>query len=257
MLNGITKLSLLIGAFFAPTFGFATSAIQFDASRSQSIIISNGSVNAWNAYRRSESMVPCHSNNCAWAAPSYAGAAFYFSSEQNCTAPFAFDSSATSIVSRVFVVADSSVAMPLTTLVDVPCPLRVAPFFDSSDSHTFSTVNVLGTTSLLIDNAESDLYSTGLHLYELTLSTPCQLNEIYVGGNPATPAWRRSWNGSVHEVVFVAGTPSPVETNAIQDYLSKKWGLPGPVSRGRDHYSIICDLGLRPGKMYSSTIIFR
>ncbi len=121
----------------------------------------------------------------------------------------------------------------------------------------FATSSVLSTATLFIDFAQSTEYTPGPHLYEMELSVPCQLCDLYIGGCPATPAWNRNWNGFVGEVVFTAPSVTETDAAAIRSYLSKKWGIGRYRSGMADELATLRALGIRTGGVYGSMLIMR
>ena len=143
-----------------------------------------------------------------------------------------------------------------STLLDAPCPLRL---FSSEveAAYLFATSSVLSTIELSIDFAQSTEYTPGPHLYEIRLDEPCQLNELHIGGNPATPAWNRNWNGTVSEVIFTAPPATETDAEAIRSYLSKKWLIGRYRSGMGDELAALHALGIRVGSVYGSMLIMR
>ena len=235
----------------------AFTALQFDAKASKSVSRTDGFVTAWVSTRGGVVANPCHATGCGWNAPRYnANGGLDFLATSGVASPLSFDLAETGLVSRAFIVADGGDATFCSTLLDAPCPLRLFSEDEDGTVH-FATSSVLSTLALSIDFAPGTAYSTGLHLYEIRLDMPCPLNELHIGGNPATPAWNRNWNGIVGEVVFTAPTVTETDASAIRSYLSKKWGIGRYRSGMADELAALHALGIRTGGVYGSMLIMR
>ncbi len=235
----------------------AFTALQFDATASRSVSRTDGCVTAWVSTRGGVVANPCHAIGCGWNAPQYdAGGGIDFLAVSGVASPLSFGLAQTGLVARAFIVADGGDAAFCSTLLDAPCSLRLFAEEEDGTVH-FATSSVLSTLALSIDFAPGTAYSTGLHLYEIRLDEPCQLNELHIGGNPATPAWNRNWNGSVGEVVFTAPTATETDVAAIRSYLSKKWGIGRYRSGMADELAALRALGIRTGGVYGSMLIMR
>ena len=235
----------------------AFSALQFDATASKSVSRTDGAVTAWVSTRGGSVANPCHVTGCGWNAPLYdAGGGIDFMVASGVASPLSFGLAETGLVSCVFIVADGGNAAFCSTLLDAPCPLRLFSEDEDGTVH-FATSSVLSTLALSIDFALDTTYSAEPHLYEIRLAEPCPLNELHIGGNPATPAWHRNWNGIVGEVVFTAPTVTDTDAAAIRSYLSKKWGIGRYRSGTADELASLRTLGIRTGGVYGSMLIMR
>ncbi len=197
---------------------------------------------------------PCHTNGGGWASPQYSGGMVGFSATGGVASPLSFAQSETGLVARAFIVAEGE-ASPLATLLDAPCPLRLMPA-DDGEPVRFATSSVLSSAALSIDFAPSTEFSAGPHVYEIELASPCPLSDLHIGGNPATPAWNRNWNGSVREVVFVSPSAT-ADAAVIRAYLSKRWGTGRYRSGVADERATLHSLGIRTSGVYGSALILR
>ena len=235
----------------------AFTALQFDATVSRSVSRTDGAVTGWVSTHGGVVANPCHTNGCGWNAPQYdAGGGIDFLAASGVASPLSFGFAETGLVSRAFIVADGGYAAFCSTLLDAPCPLRLFAEDEDGTVH-FATSSVLSTLALSIDFAPGTVYSAGPHLYEIRLDVPCPLNELHIGGNPATPAWNRNWNGVVGEVVFMAPAATETDAAAIRSYLSKKWGIGRYRSGMADELAALRALGIRTGGVYGSMLIMR
>ena len=235
----------------------AFTALQFDATASKSVVRMDGTVTAWVSTRGSVIANPSHATGNGWSAPQYnADGGIDFLATSSVASPLSFGLAETGLVSRAFIVADGGNAAFCSTLLDAPCPLRLFAEDEKGTVH-FATSSVLSTLALSIDFAPGTAYSTGPHLYEIHLGEPCPLNQLHIGGNPATPAWNRNWNGSVGEVVFTTPSVTEADAAAIRSYLSKKWGIGRYRSEMTDELAALRAIGIRTGGVYGSMLIMR
>ena len=235
----------------------AFTALQFDATVLKSVSRTDGAVTAWVSTRGGVTANPSHATGYGWNAPQYdADGGIDFLAVSGVASPMSFGPAETGLVSRAFIVADGGDAAFCSTLLDAPCPLRLFSEDEDGTVH-FATSSVLSTLSLSIDFAPGTAYSVGPHLYEIGLDEPCQLNELHIGGNPATPAWNRNWNGVVGEVVFTAPSVTETDAAAIRSYLSKKWGIGSYRSGMADELATLRALGIRTDGLYGSMLIMR
>ncbi len=251
LLQLLASLAVLVGGH-----ALAFSALQFDASDSRSVSRTDGAVAAWVSTRGGVIASTCHLAGHGWTAPSYCGGEVDFLAVSGIASPMSFPLSETGLVSRAFIVADGIEAAFCATLLDAPCPLHLFAPEEDGGFH-FATSSVLSTLALSIDFAPSTDFSPGPHLYEIGFEKPCQLNELHIGGSPATPAWNRNWSGSVREVIFTAPSTTETDAMAIRAYLSKKWRLGKYRSGIADELAVLRALGIRVGVVYGSMLIMR
>ncbi len=246
-----------LAAFLAAAGAMAWEALQFDATASRGVSQTGGVVTVWASTRGGVVASPCHEAGNGWGVPRYgAGAGIDFAAASGVASPLSFDLTETELVSRAFIVADCTVPAAYGTMLDAPCPLRLAPS-DGDGAGLFATSSVLSTIALSIDFAASTAFSRGTHLYEIELSEPCPLNELHIGGSPATPKWNRSWRGSVLEVVFTSPSATAEDADAIRSYLSKRWGIGRYRSGAAEELAVLKHLGIRTGNVYGSMMFLR
>ena len=233
------------------------TALQFDATVPGSVArTGDGAVAAWASTGGGVAATPCHTNGTGWAAPQHGAGAIDFAAEGRAVSPLSFPLSETGLVARAFIVAAGTDAATCRTLLDAPCPLRLMPAEEGGAVH-FATSSVLSSAALAIDFAPSTAFSPGLHVYEMELSEPCPLRDLYVGGSPATPAWGRGWNGSVREAVFVSPSATAEEVAVVRSYLSKRWRIGRCRSGVAGELSVLKRLGIRQGGVYGSMMLLR
>ena len=232
------------------------SALQFDAGATRCVSRTDGAVAAWASTRGGVVASTCHPAGHGWTAPAYCDGSIGFLTVSGVASPLSFPLMETGLVARAFIVADGTEAAFCSTLLDAPCPLRLMQLEEDTAFH-FATSSVLSTLGLSIDFAPSTDFAPGPHLYEIRLDEPCQLNELHIGGNPATPAWNRNWNGTVSEVIFTAPTVTETDSEAIRSYLSKKWRIGRYRSGIADELAVLRAIGIRAGGVYGSMLIMR
>jgi hypothetical protein len=178
--------------------------------------------------------------------------------DTNTVSPLQFPASATTLVSRAFLVANGTNATSLATLLDAPVPVRLSPKFFAGDTWYFEPSNVMGTASVTIDAAESDAWPLvdGLHLVEIAFGTPCSVSELYLGGNPATPDWNRSWEGGIAEFILLDGSITTEKLPVLRAYLGLKWSLPYDFQTPENARALLARLGIKSDPLYSSILLF-
>ena len=235
----------------------AFSALQFDASVSRSVSRTNGCVVAWVSTRGGVIASPCYANGSGWVEPQYdSRGVMGFSLATGTASPISFPLTETGLVARAFIVADGTAGMFGSTRLDAPCPLRLMQTEEDGALH-FATSSVLSTVGVSIDFTQTTKYTPGPHLYEMELSAPCPLSDLYIGGCPATPAWNRNWNGTIREAIFVSPTATATDATAIRSYLSKRWDIGRYKSGVTDELATLRALGIKTGGVYGSMLIMR
>ena len=242
----IFLLSLLSATAFA--------AMQFDASRVETLSVMNGEAAAWRSVDGAIELAPSHPATNGWSRPVVRDGLLAFADDGGLpSAPFAFPSSVTSLVGRVFIVATCPDPVPLSTLLDAPCGLRVAirPF--SFDPWRLETETLLLSASVSIGGANAN----GLRLFELVPDAACPANALYLGGHPATPNWNRHWRGSVAEAIFLSPSVSAFDAATVAAHLAFKWQLPRTAPPPSDTPFVLRSLGISGDNLYRTLFIFR
>lgn len=230
---------------------------QFDASRDGCVAATGGVVTAWHSANGNATAVLCHEPVNGWSAPSPAQDAISFDSPDGSVSPLSFDETMTAAVARVFAVADCTRFSDNATLIDAPCPIRLAPSPFAETPASLVTSNALGSLSISVDASATNILASGLHLVEAEFPAQIMLCDLSIGGSPATPAWQRGWCGSVREIILTDGAESENECAAIRSYLAKKWGLAPCPSGVENENAILRALGIRTGMVYGSLLIMR
>ena len=255
----IRQILLFLIAVFAIPHGMAMafSALQFDASAPSSVSATGGCVVAWVSVRGGVSASPCHAVGNGWVSPQCDNRGLVgFTSCSGTASPISFPLSETGLVARAFIVADGAGVAVGSTLLDAPCPLRIMLSEEDGAFH-FATSSVLSAVGVSIDFAQATGFTPGPHIYEMELAEPCQLCTIYIGGCPATPAWRRSWNGAVREIILVSPSATGTDAAAIRSFLSRKWGIGKYRSGLADEPAALRALGIKTDCIYGSMMIMR
>jgi len=97
----------------------------------------------------------------------------------------------------------------------------------------------------------------GYQLIEAEFEPPCPLNEIYVGGAPATAAWAQSWRGGVAELVLLADTPTGAQINALRRYLALKHGLAVPTESDGGIVATLKSMGVDSTGLFNSVFLVK
>ena len=249
-------LWLITAAFLYCGSSLAFSVLQFDASAFRNVSEFNSTVSSWRSIQGGVSLSPCHTISNGWSMPFYDKGAICFIANSGVVSPLAFSLTETSLVSRVFIVAKSNEPSFCSTLIDAPCPIRL--FQDNMGVfYHFSTSSVLSKLKLSIDFASSLIFSQGRHIYEIAFDKPYALNELYIGGNPSSPAWKRNWKGSIFEIILASPLISEIELSVIRAYLSKKWRLGNYRSDCDNELKVLKSLGIKTSGIYGSILIMR
>ena len=175
--------------------------IQFDASVRDSILVTNISkVVSWRSVYSPIVLSPVHENSSLWSQPRLESRRICF----NDASPLEFAGADTNLYNKIIVVADYNSLMPWSTLIDTIPALTTNPVAFSNDVFTFSTTNCIGSSSIIINGDESaEIPINSNFIVEFVLSNPTSLNNIYIGGSPATPNWNRSWDGCIYELLLL------------------------------------------------------
>ena len=245
-------------ALVAALAASANAAIQFDASFGPSLETNGDDVVSWVSTSGEAAIHPCHGATNGWTLARIAENGVDFSgTPAGVATPLCFQDSATGMVGRVFAVADCVAPSALSTIVDAPVPVRVsAPLFDA-DGFKVEATNALGAAYVELDGVQDGAVGAGRHVVEVAFDDPCEMRGIFIGGCPATPAWHRSWNGTIREVVLLPPGATGEELATVRAYLAKKWDMARRPSGLANELFIAKRLGLRVGSLYGSVLMVR
>ena len=229
--------------------------IQFDASASDSILVTNISkVVSWRSVNSPTILSPVHENSSLWSQPRLETRKICF----NDASPLEFAGADTNLYNKIIVVADCNSLMPWSTLIDTSPALATNPVAFSNEVFTFSTTNCIGSSIIIINGDEStEIPINSNFIVEFVLSSPTNLNNIFIGGSPATPNWNRSWDGCVFELLLLNEPLTEQQYSALYTYLSLKYKIEVSVPLCADSYGILKELGVKAGSVFTTIILWR
>ena len=110
-----------------------------------------------------------------------------------------------------------------------------------------------------INATSTDLFppASGLQVIEAEFEPPCPLNEIYVGGAPATAAWAQSWRGGVAELILLADAPTDEQLNALRRYLALRHGLAVPTESDGGIVATLAVMGVDTDGLFNSVFLVK
>ncbi len=175
------------------------------------------------------------------------------------TSPLAFPDSATGRISSAIAVVVCEDAADHATLFDASCSVRFMPSPFPDDDRTFYESQLTNAVTLSIDAVNTNLFpeASGLRLIEAEFEPPCPLNEIYVGGAPATAAWGQSWRGGVAELILLADTPTDEQLNALRRYLALMHGLAVPTESDGGIVATLTAMGVDTDGLFNSVFLVK
>ena len=229
--------------------------IQFDASASDSILVTNISkVVSWRSVNSPTILSPVHENSSLWSQPRLETRRICF----NDASPLEFVGTDTNLYNKIIVVADCNSLMLWSTLIDTIPALAANPVAFSNEIFTFSTTNCIGSSSIIINGDEStEIPINSNFIVEFVLSSPTNLNNIFIGGSPATPYWNRSWDGCIYELLLLNKPLTEQQYSALYTYLSLKYKIEVSVPLCADSYGILKGLGVKAGSVFTTIILWR
>ena len=229
--------------------------IQFDASVRDSILVTNISkVVSWRSVNSPTILSPVHENSSLWSQPRLETRKICF----NDASPLEFAGADTNLYNKIIVVADCNSLMPWSTLIDTSPALATNPVAFSNEVFTFSTTNCIGSSIIIINGDEStEIPINSNFIVEFVLSSPTNLNNIFIGGSPATPYWNRSWDGCISELLLLNEPLTEQQYSALYTYLSLKYKIEVSVPLCADSYGILKELGVKAGSVFTTIILWR
>ena len=214
----------------------------------------NGAV--WNSRDGSSALSSEHAATNGWSLAWRDGVLVCFDAS---TSPLAFPDSATGRVTRAIAVVVCEDAADHATLFDASCSVRFMPSPFPGDDRTFYESQLTNAVAVSIDAVNTNLFSSasGLRLIEAEFIPPCPLNEIYVGGAPATAAWAQSWRGGVAELILLPETPTDEQLNALGRYLALKHGLAVPTESDGGIVATLAAMGVDTDGLLNSVFLVK
>ena len=229
--------------------------IQFDASVRDSILITDISkVVSWKSVNTPTILSSVHETSSLWNQPHLETRRICF----NNASPLEFAGDNTNLYNKIIVVADCNSLMPWSTLIDTIPALAANPVVFSNEVFTFSTTNCIGSSSTIINGSEStEIPINNSFIMEFVFSNPTSLNNIFIGGSPATPYWNRSWDGCIYELLLLNESLTEQQYSALYTYLSIKYKIEVNVPVCVDSYGILKELGVKAGSVFTTIILWR
>lgn len=177
----------------------------------------------------------------------------------NTTSPLAFSDSTSNTISYVFAVVACSEPDTYATLIDAPCSIRFIPDSFNDEDVFFYESQLSNSVALSINAVQTHRFtaSTTLQLIEAAFDSPVPLNELYIGGTPATPAWKQSWEGDLAELILLNESQTEVQLNALRRYLALKHGVAVSSKSDAAIVTTLNDLGIDSGGYFNAVLLVR
>ena len=241
-------------AVFEVFFSVALSAtLQFTM---EGVLASDDTV-TWTSVNSFGIMSSVHAATNGWSLAVKDGGKVFF--DNGVSSPFGFPDSATNSVSYAFAVFECAEAVDHATLIDAPCSIRFIPDPFNTTEAFFYESQLTNTVALSINATPTNLFvaSAALQLVEAAFDSPMPLNEIYIGGAPATAAWAQSWSGGIAELILLAEEPTEEQLNALRRYLALKYGLAVLSESDGDIVSKLTAMGVDTAGLFNSVFLVR
>lgn len=213
----------------------------------------------WRAARGGAALSAVHPATNGWTAAFADRGGVSFAATNGVASPLEFDLVTTGMVARVLLVADCTEAQAWSALLDAPSGAMLAPRTFAWEMVRFVESNCLGALAVSVDGVAGAAMPTNgtPHLVEIAFPEPVAMDELYLGGHPATPVWGRSWRGRIFEALFCFGEPSATDADALRSYLSLRWRLGLAFDSPPDIAARLRALGVYPGSLYATILILR
>ena len=216
----------------------------------------DGDCAVWASRDGSSTLVSEHAATNGWSLAWRDGGRVCFDAS---TSPLAFSDSATGRVTRAVAVVVCEEAADHATLFDASCSVRFMPSPFPGDDRTFYESQLTNAVAVSINATPTNLFPlvSDLQLIEAEFEPPCPLNEIYVGGAPATAAWAQSWRGGVAELILLADAPTDAQLNALRRYLALKHGLAVPTESDGGIVATLAAMGVDTDGLFNSVFLVK
>ena len=210
----------------------------------------------WPSVDGSLSLTSVHAPTNDWSLAIKEGGSVFF--DNGVSSPLGFPDSATNTTVYVLAVVENVIPSDLATLIDAPCSIRFLPN-PFNDDWFLSESQLTNAVNLFIDGIDTNSFSYSAlpQLIEVSFDTPCSLNELYIGGSPATPSWNQNWTGGLSELILLAEHPTDRQRNALCRYLSLKYGLNLKTAPDVSIASVLTTLGINAGGTFNSVFLVR
>ncbi len=246
----VLTVVVVLGTIQNPACG---KALQFTADG----FVATANTAIWNAGWASNAMTSVHAATNGWSFAVKQGDTVFF--DNGVSSPLGFPDSATNSVSYAFAVVKCIEASDHATLIDAPCSIRFIPDPFNTPEAFFSESQLTNAVALSMNATATNRFSTGtaLQLIEAAFDSPTPLNEIYIGGAPATAAWIQSWSGGIAELILLAKTPTEEQLNALRRYLALKHGMTVPTESDGGIVSTLTAMGIDTSGLFNSVFLMR
>ncbi len=237
-------------------------ALQFDAGRSATLSFEAGNrIAEWHSASGSATLTPVQGASNGWT-----HAVLEIGSDGKRSVDFGTVESASPLYVTnadfaayyAFAIVRCEEPSDLATLIDAPCSTRFAPVLWHDSRWKLSPLQLEETASYAVNGIETNAFTgaESFQLVEVFWDTAVALSEIFIGGSPASPGWKRTWPGTLGELILLEDIPDKEERLALQLYAALKWGIPIEAEIP-DAPFILRNLGVSSGNIFTSVIIIR
>ena len=211
----------------------------------------------WSAQKGKADLTCVHVATNGWSLATQLDEAVFF--DNGVSSPLGFSDDATNTIAYAFAVVTCTVSVDHATLIDAPCSIRLIPRHFNDTEAFFYESQLTNTVSLSINATETNLFTMAVtpQLVEAAFDSPVPLNEIYVGGTPATAAWAQNWSGGVRELILLADNPTDDELTAVRRYLSLKHSLAIPTESDGAIVSTLNAMGIDSDGLFNTIFLVR
>jgi len=202
-------------------------------------------------------MTSVHAATNGWSLAVKEGGTVFFNN--GVFSPLGFPDSATNSVSYAFAVIECAEPADHATLFDAPCSIRFMPKpFDDNETFFYES-QLSNAVALSINAVPTNLFTAEAapQLIEAAFDSPVPLNELYIGGAPATAAWNQSWSGGIAELILLADPPTQEQLNALRRYLALRHGLAVPSESDGGIVSTLAAMGIDTSGLFNSVFLVR
>lgn len=223
---------------------------QFSAIGGDVAVTNGEAVVSWSGFGGS-TLAPLHGSGNSWGSPAATNGAVRFSAGAT---PLALPESATSLVSRVFVVATATNLAERSTLLFASTSVWLAP----TPSGGFTLAPALGgrVSSVTVNGLpEAPVLQGERFLAEIVLADPIAAAGVFLGAHAATPLWQRGWQGDVHEVVMLGPEAPAQNVQAVRAFLSHFWRTPDAPPAPQNAQALLRGLGLSSHGFYTTLLV--
>jgi len=237
-------------------------ALQFDAGRSATLsLAADNRVAEWCSVTRDATLIPVQGASNGWE-----HAVLEIGSDGKRSIDFGTPESTSPLHATnttfsacyAFAIVRCETPSDLATLIDAPCSTRFAPVLWHDSRWKLSPLQLESTASYAVNGIETNAFTgaESFQLIEVFWDDPVLLSEMFIGGPPASPEWKRTWPGTLGELILLEDIPDREERLALYRYAALKWGIPLEVE-SPDAPFILRNLGVSSGNIFTSVIIIR